>query len=595
MKTKILNSFKSKLTILLILVVAMMTLILGVSQYYFMTKNYETMDEQRRELIEENILKLMAATDYVYQMVEYPIERESVRILEDISKAYDENGMSAFNLNDYYDESNGFDLYIIDENDVIIEATYEQDRGLDLSQYEGVSDFLNGIRESGVFTTDRLSLSSIENHVTKYCYLPSSDGKYIFETGKRIDRDQTIPDELSFGNFGEVISNNQDFVSSVQLFNIHGVTFNEEADETAFINPEYEMYYLQTIEKMEPVSFEGVFEGQKSTIKYLPYIFKQAEDHHEQAVIEIVYSNEVLEKSKNEVLFFMVMSLLIGSGAVALFAISRSSILISPLMKIHAGIEQVADGDYDTRITVDTGDEFASIGQHFNYMTNQVKTSMIRQKEKEKEIEELYLKTTSMNETLKEMMEANKKNYFETIKALANAEEEKDAYTRGHSERVMDISLQIGEAMNLSASDMDLLRFGSILHDIGKIGVPEHILNKETPLTDEEFDLIRKHPSMGERILRDLTFMKYSIRIVHEHHEWFSGDGYPQGLRGEEIDRLARIVCVADAFDAMTTIRPYRKITMSYERAIKELIDYSGTQFDPEIVKVFITILEEKL
>jgi len=233
-------------------------------------------------------------------------------------------------------------------------------------------------------------------------------------------------------------------------------------------------------------------------------------------------------------------------------------------------------------------------------MTQRVKALMRQQIEKEEEImtqkeeiEALYEETYSMNESLYDMIEANKQSYFETIKALANAEEEKDAYTRGHCDRVMNYALRIGESMKLSEEELDTIRFGGILHDIGKIGVPEHILNKESVLSEEELTLIRQHPTIGERILRDLTFMKDSIRIVYEHHEWYNGNGYPRQLRGEEIYKLARIVCIADAYDAMTTKRPYRKQAMSHEQAIVELQIQSGTQFDPALVDTFVALMGE--
>jgi len=244
---------------------------------------------------------------------------------------------------------------------------------------------------------------------------------------------------------------------------------------------------------------------------------------------------------------------------------------------------------------LETDDEFSNIARHFNEMTERIKASMADQQAKEEEIKTLYKNEASMNETLLQMMASNKQGYFETIKALVNAEDEKDAYTKGHCERVMNYSLNIGKSINLTEKDMDILRFGAILHDLGKIGIPEQILNKGTALTNEELALIRQHPSIGARILNDLTFMQDSIRIVHEHHEWHDGHGYPRKLKGEEIDLLARIVCVADAFDAMTTQRPYRKKAMTIVEAIQELRDKSGTQFDPGLVKVFVSLLEQDL
>lgn len=157
----------------------------------------------------------------------------------------------------------------------------------------------------------------------------------------------------------------------------------------------------------------------------------------------------------------------------------------------------------------------------------------------------------------------------------------------------MHYSLQMGDALHLPEKDMDTLRFGSILHDIGKIGIPENILNKEGRLTTEAFSMIKQHPNMGFRILNDLTFMRDSVKIVHEHHEWYNGDGYPNKKSAEKINLLARIICIADAFDAMTTQRPYRKTTLTQAEAIAELRDKSGTQFDPHLVEIFVSALQK--
>lgn len=587
------GSIKVKLILLMLFVVMLITLLMGVSGYLSVSKHYEEMDLQRRALLEENILKLMQATDNAYQMMERQMEKEAEIVLKKIADKYRLEGLNGINLLDYYDKEKDFDLYIIDKTDTVIAATYAPDIGLNLDQYEGVAEFFQGIREKGAFFSDRLSLSSIENIVTKYSYLPSPDGLYLFETGHHINKEQAIPESLNFGNFGDVLSENQRFVLSALLFGKYGVTFNEDASQVKQIDPAYRPYYEQALSTLLPVSFEGTYNGRPASIKYLPFSLEQAGDLHEHTVIELIYSNADLQASKHQMIIQTILIGLLGTAVVAAIGMSIANMLIKPLHILHRGIEEVSRGNYDSSIMIRSNDEFAYIAERFNEMTEKIKLSMEDQLHKEGEIKTLYENEASLNENLQRMMESNEQNYFETIKALANAEEEKDAYTRGHCERVMNYALNIANALGLPQRDINAIRFGAILHDIGKIGVPEQILNKEVPLSNEEFALIRQHPSIGIRILGDLTFMKDSIRIVHEHHERYDGCGYPSRMKGEEIDLLARIVCVADAFDAMTSTRPYRKTAMTVPQAAQILQEESGKQFDPRIVSVFLSLLEQ--
>ena len=176
--------------------------------------------------------------------------------------------------------------------------------------------------------------------------------------------------------------------------------------------------------------------------------------------------------------------------------------------------------------------------------------------------------------------------YRTTLKALTNALEKRDSETSGHSERVVAFSLRLGREMGLSREQLTALEFGSLLHDIGKIGVPDAILRKPAKLTEDEWVEMRKHPSHGQQILSGIEFLKSAARVVAQHHEKFDGTGYPRGLRGEEIDQNARIFAVADAFDAITSDRVYRK-AQSYEAAAAELDEWAGKQFDPKVVEAF--------
>lgn len=182
--------------------------------------------------------------------------------------------------------------------------------------------------------------------------------------------------------------------------------------------------------------------------------------------------------------------------------------------------------------------------------------------------------------------------YRSTLKALAQALETRDAETHGHSERVVTFSLRLGHELNLGKDQLKALEFGSLLHDIGKIGVPDAILRKPAKLSSEEWVKMREHPLHGQQILREIKFLEGAAKVVAQHHEKWDGSGYPFGLRDEEIDMNARIFAVADAFDAMTSDRVYRA-ARPYEAAAAELDRCSNSQFDPQVVEAFHSVPRE--
>ncbi len=193
----------------------------------------------------------------------------------------------------------------------------------------------------------------------------------------------------------------------------------------------------------------------------------------------------------------------------------------------------------------------------------------------------------SLNARLHDSMLSLEGQSLGTLQALSAAVDEKDAYTARHSLGVTNWAHLIGVAANLTPVEQATLERAGLLHDIGKIGVPESVLLKPDKLTEDEFALIREHPDAGARILETIPFLDDIVNIVRYHHERWDGTGYPEGLSGEQIPYLARVLAVADAFDAMTTDRPYRP-AMPVEEARRELLSCAGTQFDPEIVQLFV-------
>lgn len=178
-----------------------------------------------------------------------------------------------------------------------------------------------------------------------------------------------------------------------------------------------------------------------------------------------------------------------------------------------------------------------------------------------------------------------------TIESLQRALEAKDSYTQGHSDRVAMYSKMIAEAMNLPSMDVDRIEHGGLMHDIGKIGIRIDKLNKPQRLTPEEYELIKSHPVHGKRILEPISFLRHLVPCVYHHHEAWDGSGYPAGLEGEEIPMESRILAVADAYDAMTTDRPYRK-ALPHSVAMGELDRFAGKQFDVRVVKIFRQVIE---
>lgn len=204
-------------------------------------------------------------------------------------------------------------------------------------------------------------------------------------------------------------------------------------------------------------------------------------------------------------------------------------------------------------------------------------------------LEELVAKRTAqLDQALGEI----ETSYRSTLQALVQALETRDFETHGHSERVVTFSLRLGYQLGLDAEKIRALEFGALLHDIGKIGVPDAILRKPAALSDEEWKKMRLHPIYGRQILRNISFLEEASLVVAQHHEKWNGEGYPLGLKGEEIDINARIFCVVDALDAIVSDRVYRA-GRSYQEAREEINRCAGEQFDPLVVEAFNQIPKE--
>ncbi|MCT4632613.1 MAG: HD domain-containing protein [Firmicutes bacterium] len=282
--------------------------------------------------------------------------------------------------------------------------------------------------------------------------------------------------------------------------------------------------------------------------------------------------------------------------------LSMDKALIKPIDNLILNINNIRDGksilvsSYDDNTPV----ELEKIKEAIIDMDEEIRESteiLINQKQEingqYEEINSLYEETTAMNETLNELLTELEDNYKMTVISLSNAIEANDSYTRGHCDRVRKYSVDIAKALNLTESKINTLQYCAILHDIGKVGVPSDVLNKNGKLSDEEFSIIKKHPEIGYNILKDIPFLKSSADIILQHHERIDGQGYPNGRKGDDIHLFAKIISVVDAYDAMTSSRPYRKEPLTSDKAIDQLRSNRDTQFDSKIVDIFIDIIND--
>jgi HD-GYP domain-containing protein (c-di-GMP phosphodiesterase class II) len=245
--------------------------------------------------------------------------------------------------------------------------------------------------------------------------------------------------------------------------------------------------------------------------------------------------------------------------------------LTQPVQELAVGAHRIASGDFSQRINVRSRTELGDLGDSFNLMTDQVET---------------YI------HDLQQSADENRELFLGTVKGLAAAIDGKDPYTRGHSERVSRMSLAIAQRLELSDEECEKIRISALLHDVGKIAIDDNILKKPAALTDEEYEIMKGHPQKGYKIMSQIRAMKEFLPGMYMHHEMINGQGYPQGLKGDEIPLMAKIVSVADTFDAMTTDRPYQQ-AMKFEDAIARIQSFVDTRYDATVVAAFVAACEE--
>jgi len=272
--------------------------------------------------------------------------------------------------------------------------------------------------------------------------------------------------------------------------------------------------------------------------------------------------------ARDRMFWISLLTMGLGLGGTLLLATRFTS----PIKRLAAGVSRIRSGDYDVRVEITSRDELAVLTTSFNAMARTIRAQKERLEGSARELE---------------------KAYVSTVRILAAALDARDNYTLGHSARVATLSLRVGRRLGLKENELKDLEMACFLHDIGKIRIPDQVLNKPAPLEEEEARLIRQHPEKGAEILDLAESLRKYVPVVRHHHEWYDGSGYPGGLKGEEIPLYAQVVAIADCYDAMTTSRPYRP-GRSPEEAITEIRAFRGRQFAPLLADLFIEGLQDE-
>lgn len=504
--------------------------------------------EMSRQINEEK----EALIDIVERQIEHNFE-DPYTTMALVQTFYEEGSFDM--LQSFYDKDTALFEYsrvdILDDEGIVTDSVpLDESRiGFDLSRSEGFRMIQGGTED---YMVGNMMFDSAIGHMVLYVTIRLEDGYLVgyFPT----DRFRRILEEINVKDGYIAITDrkgyyvahtNQQYVEERRIDEYVKTILNGQVDNTERVRYAGEIYYL---------TYRTV------GISDMHILYYQDESVYRDVIVTTVITLLIL------LIVFIPILIIVVTRVVNRIQMA--------LDRLTAATQSIAGGDYtyESEDSEESYIEMVSLIENFQVMSEEIHN-------REEEISSLNIEIEN--------------NYYTTISLMAKAIEAKDQYTGNHCERVRDFAVMIGKGIGLDEDALKQLRYGSILHDIGKLGVSESVLNKPGRLTDEEYELIKGHSQMGYDILSEAPLIQSAKDIILYHHESYDGRGYPAGLRGDEIPLLARIVTIADAYDAMTSKRPYRVGVMTSEEAVEEVQRWSGKQFDPKLVEVFVSRLAD--
>ncbi len=432
----------------------------------------------------------------------------------------------------------------------------------------------------GILLANGLLLSSKTDQIIETAFLHQADQKihlYLDQVKRSLETGRLTPTDTSFQE--EVLYLNQHPFFSSQLHVISLYLFNRQGDIIAHSHGKHvskdmspDSPYFAVLNSLQPsLGQEHELNTETGAVKgdyLLPLTLPDGTEAGIEVEVDITGLTEAI--SNFDAPFEQSMWISVSLSSLLMLVVLGGLIylrLTKPIEQLHLVIEKLSAGDLDQRVTLKARDEVGQLGAGINHLADSVQLLLKEQDE----------------------------TYMAALSSLAQALQAKDPYTAAHSGRVSRYAVRLGQQIGLETSELSLLKKGALMHDLGKIGIHDNILNKPSALTDEEYREMQKHPIMTADIMKPLKRFKAFAEIAAWHHERWDGNGYPDGLKGEEIPLLARIVAIADTWDAMTGDRVYRP-GMSTQKALSILeAEQDSGQFDPDLIRAFIAMVKSEL
>ena len=362
-KVKRFVPFRNKIWIMLFMIVYSTASFLGFFQYMNLKTTIEENFEDNRKLIHDRVLNMLKSADYINLLFEKPIEKEAKEILGQVKAYYESTGDLNMDLNDYLKGYKNHKLYIINSSNVVIATTDPVDLGLDFSGWTDFITYLNQVRADGVFSTNRVSLSINNGNLTKYCYLPSSDGKYIFETGTAIHESESYLDNMELNNFEKKLLEENNFIDSILLYDYQGVAYKKDSEGNNIqLLESNRVYFEQALQTMSTVRVTGTYQGKEAYYDYIPYDVMGASDVNERNVVEVIYNNQKVKDSLRYNLEIIVIVVISAAMAAAWLGSYMARRVTRPIEEITQGVKRVAEGDLSYEFQMQHNDEFTLLG-----------------------------------------------------------------------------------------------------------------------------------------------------------------------------------------------------------------------------------------
>ncbi|MBI4804758.1 MAG: HD domain-containing protein [Desulfovibrio sp.] len=456
----------------------------------------------------------------------------------------------------------GMDLFVVDLSHTVVHTNFAKDLGLVIGEGD-FALFLDGVLASGEYVLDRPILS-FNDGIKQFAYQATKDRKFILEVGAPFRPSEGFHDILAFQNLARNIVGNASYVKSLEIFAQHHSTNFLNVNDTSSLLPPGARLAAATQAVQQGQQQMAAEDGRH--FHYIPIAVDAGQPAKRVVELEMDDSNWAALRLRHVQMQVLVYAMLVLVGIAFSLWVARE--VVRPISQLSTSVRKIAAGDLGTEVVAASNDEVGLLSQDINAMR--------------KSIAELLEKLETANENLAF-------SYDVTIRAFLNALKFNESSTAEHSLRVNKVAMAIGRQMGLNQDQLTQLEWGSLLHDIGKLAIPNSILRKTGPLTQEELAIVRTHPAIAHEMLKEATFLEDALLVSLHHQEQFDGMGYPHGLAGTDIPLLARICTVADAYEAMTADRAYRR-GRCHEEAVTELTRLSGTQFDPDIVAVFLSI-----